>query len=127
MSHEELVEGGFSDDESEEALLRSARAMVDAGPRALVVSRAHDPSLLVTREHTYRVTTPRVTTVDHRGAGDSMTAGIAVGLGRGLGLPDAVRLGAAAGALNVTRRGLGTGRRDQIERFARSVTVEDVT
>lgn len=127
MSHEELVEGGFSDDESEESLLRSARAMVDAGPRALVVSRAHDPSLLVTREHTYRVTTPRVTTVDHRGAGDSMTAGIAVGLGRGLGLPDAVRLGAAAGALNVTRRGLGTGRRDQIERFARSVTVEDVT
>ena len=56
-----------------------------------------------------------------------MTAGIAVGLGRGLGLPDAVRLGAAAGALNVTRRGLGTGRRDQIERFARRVSVRETT
>ncbi|MDF2808446.1 MAG: phosphofructokinase, partial [Cellulosimicrobium sp.] len=92
---------------------------------AVVVSRAHDPSLLVTREHTYTVRTPRITTVDHRGAGDSMTAGIAVGLGRGLDLPGAVRLGAAAGALNVTRRGLGTGRRDQIERLARRITVRE--
>ncbi|WP_435738397.1 PfkB family carbohydrate kinase [Cellulosimicrobium sp. PMB13] len=127
MSHEELVDGGFSDDDSETALLASARDMVDAGVRAVVVSRAQDPTLLVTREHTYRVTTPRVTTVDHRGAGDSMTAGIAVGLGRGLELPDAVRIGAAAGALNVTRRGLGTGRRDQIERFARRVTVREAS
>lgn len=55
-----------------------------------------------------------------------MTAGIAVGLARGLGLPDAVSLGAAAGALNVTRNGLGTGRRDQIEAFARRVAVTDL-
>ena len=36
------------------------------------------------------------------------------------------RLGAAAGALNVTRRGLGTGRREQIERFAGRIGIEDV-
>jgi len=125
ISHEEMVEGGFADDDTEAALLAAARAMVDAGPRALVVSRAHDPSLLVTRDHTYTVRTPHITTVDHRGAGDSMTAGIAVGLGRGLDLPAAVRLGAAAGALNVTRRGLGTGRRDQIERLASRITVRE--
>ena len=40
-----------------------------------------------------------------------MTGGIAVGVGRGLSVVDSVRLGAAAGALNVSRRGLGTGRR----------------
>lgn len=125
ISHEEMVDGGFSPDDSEQSLLVAAQDMAAAGPRAVVVSRAQHPSLLVTREHTYRIRTPRVTTVDHRGAGDSMTAGIAVGLGRGLELPDAVRLGAAAGALNVTRRGLGTGRRDQIERFARRVTVRE--
>ncbi|ROS76549.1 PfkB family carbohydrate kinase [Cellulomonas sp. PhB143] len=123
ISHEELVDGGFSADGSEDALRAAARALLDGGPRAVVVSRAENPTLLVTPERTYAVRTPRITTVDHRGAGDSMTAGIAVGLARGAELPDAVRLGAAAGALNVTRRGLGSGRRDQIERFAHRIKV----
>ena len=34
-------------------------------------------------------------------------------------------LGAAASALNVTRRGLASGRQDLIERLAALVTVED--
>ncbi len=127
ISHEEMVEGGFATDDSQKALLTGAEEMLASGPSAIVVSRAHDPSLIVTRKTRYAVRTPRITTVDHRGAGDSMTAGIAVGLGRGMDLPDAVRLGAAAGALNVTRRGLGTGRRDQIERFARRIVVRELT
>ncbi|AEG44201.1 PfkB family carbohydrate kinase [Isoptericola variabilis] len=124
ISHEELVEGGFAKDDSVGALRAAATEMIDGGPGAVVVSRADEPTLLVTADATWTVTTPPVTTVDHRGAGDSMTAGIAVGVGRGLELPDAVSLGAAAGALNVARHGLGTGRRDQIESFARRVTVE---
>lgn len=56
-----------------------------------------------------------------------MTAGIAVALGRGEPVLDAVRLGAAAGALNVTRRGLGTGRRTEIERFAAQVRIEELS
>jgi hypothetical protein len=36
---------------------------------------------------------------------------------------EAVRLGAAAGALNVTRRGLATGTGDAIERFVKYVEI----
>ena len=36
---------------------------------------------------------------------------------------EAVRLGIAAGALNATRRGLGTGTREEIERLAAHVSV----
>lgn len=126
ISHEELVEGGFAEDDSVDELRRAGRELVDQGPEAVVVSRASEATLVVTAEHGYAVSTPAMSTVDHRGAGDSMTAGIAVGVGRGLSLPDAVGLGAAAGALNVARHGLGTGRGEQIESFARRVTVREL-
>jgi 1-phosphofructokinase len=65
-----------------------------------------------------------VQTVDPRGAGDSMTAGIAAALCRGEDLLSAARLGAAAGGLNVTRRGLATGSRPEIERLMEHVQIE---
>lgn len=127
MSHEELVAGGFAADASLPALRAAARELVAAGLRALVVSRAGEPALVVAADDAFLTTTPPMTTVDHRGAGDSMTAGIAVGLARGESLSEAVRLGAAAGALNVTRHGLGTGRREQVERWAREIRVDPLT
>ena len=65
--------------------------------------------------------------LDERGAGDSMFAAIGVGLARGMGLPDALRIGAAAGALNATRRGLGTGTQQEIERLAAHVTLRPLS
>lgn len=126
MSHSEMVQTGLSDGDAPQELVAAARWLLDGGVRAVVVSRAAEPTLVVTGDRAVQVESPPVTTVEHRGAGDSMTAGIAVGLGRGLSLAEAVRLGAAAGALNVTRRGLGTGRREQIERFAAEVRMGDL-
>jgi 1-phosphofructokinase len=124
MSHEELIEAGVAAGDSVVELRRGAERWVAEGLAALVVSRADEPTLLVTAEGTWTVTTPSVSVVDHRGAGDSMTAGIAVGLARGMDLVDAVRLAAGAGALNATRHGLGSGRRDEIEAFSRQVAVD---
>jgi 1-phosphofructokinase len=66
---------------------------------------------------------PSVESLDSRGAGDSMTAGVAAALARGEDLESAVRLAAAAGRLNVTRRGLATGTRTEIERLTKHVEV----
>ncbi|MFP3713959.1 PfkB family carbohydrate kinase [Puerhibacterium sp. TATVAM-FAB25] len=127
ISHDEMVEGGFAKSAELDDLRGAARAMVGEGPAAVVVSRADEPTLVVSGDGDFLVIAPPMTTVDHRGAGDSMTAGIAVGVGRGVPLPQAVALGAAAGALNVARHGLGTGRREQIEAFAERVTVEGLS
>ena len=53
-----------------------------------------------------------------------MFAATGVALARGTPMIEALRLGTAAGALNATRRGLGSGTRQEIERLARHVTVQ---
>lgn len=124
VSHEEMLDAGLVDsDEVGQLRAAAAKIVADNGVEAVVVSRAEKPALLVTAGGSRLVVGPVVSPLEHRGAGDSMTAGIAVGLGRGLDIEKAVRLGAAAGTLNVTRRGLGTGRREQIERFADQIDV----
>ena len=124
ISHDELVDAGLAPDDTAGELIGAARQLLDAGAAAVVVSRADDSTLVVTADQVLHATGPDLSVVDHHGAGDSMTAGIAVGLARGYPIERAVRLGVAAGTLNVTRHGLGTGHRDQVERLAHEVVVE---
>jgi 1-phosphofructokinase len=84
------------------------------GARAVLVSRADRPALALFDDLTVEVHVPRLEVAEPRGAGDSMTAGIAAVLAQGGELDDAIRIGAAACALNVTRHGLGTGRSEAI-------------
>ena len=60
------------------------------------------------------------------GAGDSMVAGIAVGLMRSLELVDAVRLGVAAGTAAVLTEGTDLCHRRDVDRLLPLVTVEGV-
>jgi 1-phosphofructokinase len=126
ISHEDVIAAGLAEDDETVSLVRGARTLLGGGASAVVVSRAERPALVVSRDGVLQATGPSLTIADHHGAGDSMTAGLAVGLARGQELREAIRLGVAAGALNVTRRGLGTGERDQVERLAADVVVETI-
>lgn len=64
--------------------------------------------------------------IDGRGGGDSMTAALAVAAVRRLGFEDGLRIAAAAATLNVSRHGLGTGRRDTIEELAEHVEIRSI-
>ena len=114
VSHEELIEDERADDDSVEALVRAARRLHDDGAGTVLISRADQPALALFDEAVVEVRLPQLKVVDHRGARDSMTAGVAAVLARGGSVEDAIRTGAAAGALNVTRHGLGTGRADAV-------------
>lgn len=113
VSSEDLVAHGHAEADTTDALVPIVERMAASGAANVVVSRAEAPALGLLDGELVEVVAPGLQVVDHRGAGDSMTAGIAVGIARGDDLGAAVRLGAAAGALNITRRGPGTGHRDE--------------
>jgi 1-phosphofructokinase len=123
VSHEELLDDGRTSSDDLWSLVHAARELVDAGAEHVIVSRAADPALALLDGQLFTVTSPAVESLDARGGGDSMTAGMAAALARGESLDSAVRLAAAAGSLNVTRRGLATGTRSEIERLKEHVEV----
>ncbi|WP_456247679.1 PfkB family carbohydrate kinase [Longispora urticae] len=123
VSHEEL---GLDPDDHD-ALVAAVRELHASGARTVVVSRADRPALALTDDGLYEVRMPRLAPADPRGAGDSMTAGIAAALAGGQSVTEAVRVGAAAGALNVTRHGLGTGDRGAIGKLTARVDLVPLT
>ncbi|GGN99995.1 1-phosphofructokinase [Actinoplanes lobatus] len=127
ISHEELIDSGRAAGYDDDALLDAARQLRADGAAAVLISRAERPSIALLDDKAYLVRLPPLQTVDHRGAGDSMTAGVATVLARGGDLREAVRTGAAAGALNVTRHGLGTGHRDAIAELTTRVELTRLT
>ena len=121
VSHEELLADGRVKEDGVESLVGAMEELRRAGAGNVVVSRAEAPALALTNGEVVELHHPRLEPVDPRGAGDAMTAGLAAALARGQSLADALLPAAAAGALNVTRRGLATGDRREIERLAAHV------
>jgi 1-phosphofructokinase len=101
-------------------------ALRKEGADNVLITRAEEPALALLDGKVVKLRPPVLEVVDHRGAGDSMTAGLAAGLARGLDMLDALRLGAAAASLNVTRRGLATGDRREIERLADHIELDEM-
>lgn len=130
LSDEEVVAEGYASSVSLPDLAEGADRLLSEKVRHVLVSRAARPSLLFSegeRRERYELVAPVFEALDHRGTGDSLVAAMGVGLARGLDMMQALRLGVAAGALNATRRGLGTGTRDEIERLAAHVTIRPFT
>jgi len=117
VSDEELEADGRASAEDVASLVAAMDALRGDGADAVIVTRASRPLLLADADGVLEIVPPQLEVADHRGAGDSLFAGTVAGLVRGEPLRDAVTLGAAAGALNVTRHGLGTGDADAVTRL----------
>ncbi|MEF3402116.1 PfkB family carbohydrate kinase [Agromyces sp. CCNWLW203] len=123
VSDAELEEADASAGTSVDGLIAAASRLRDAGARSVVVTRAGHPAILVDGDEVSTVQAPVMEAVDPTGAGDSFTAALAASLAAGDSLHEAVALAAAAGALNVTRHGLGTGDGEAIRRLSTQVEI----
>jgi 1-phosphofructokinase len=121
VAHDELIASGRAAGEEPRDLVAAMRELRSAGAAAVVVSRAAEPALALLGDDLLEVLMPRLEAADSRGAGDSMTAGAVAVLARGGDVREAVRTGAAAGALNVTRHGLGTANLTAVQKMIEHV------
>jgi 1-phosphofructokinase len=123
VSDEELLADGRIKENTTERILAAIHAMAEEGAESVIVTRADKPILMLADGVVSEVTTPTLEVADTKGAGDSLTAGVSAALANGAPMQEAITLGAAAGALNVTRHGLGTGDPEAIEKLRALVTV----
>jgi len=85
--------------------------------KIVVLSLGDEGALLATADGSERFPAVPVTAQSTIGAGDSMLAGIVLGLSRGLSLHDAVRFGMAAGAAALLGFGTALCRRADVEQL----------
>lgn len=100
---------------------RAARALLARGVRTVIVTLGERGALLVTNDTVEHVVPITVSAVDPTGAGDAFIGSLAVFLGEGMVLRDAIRRANAIAALSVTKPGTQTSfpKRDEADAFCR--------
>jgi 1-phosphofructokinase len=107
--------------DGEERMRAAALRLLDAGAGAAIVTRAEEPAMVLRGEDAWTLIPPRFERGSREGCGDSMMGGLAACMAAGLEWEETLRIGAAAGAANFLRHGLGSGSRPVIEDLARRV------
>ena len=105
----ELAEYVYGPVSATHEMRAAAERLHAAGAATVVISRAGEPAFVLHEGREFELAPPRFECGERRGCGDSMMGGIGAGIALGMALPDALVLGAAAGAANFLRRGAGSG------------------
>ncbi len=126
ISDEELLAGGFAGSGGTAEQMDALRSLHEAGAQTILLSRAERPSLVLdgARGRFLQLRGPQVEALEPHGTGDSMFAALGASLAVDEDLELALRTATAAGCLNATRHGLGTGTRQEIEQLSRHVEVD---
>ncbi len=107
---------------SEPAQLRAAADRLRAaGAQTVVVTRGERPAFVLGEDGAFELVPPRFEHGFREGCGDAMMGALAARLAHGDPLERALVLGAAAGAANFLRRGLGNASREVVEQLAGDV------
>lgn len=104
-----------------ERMRAAAQRLLDAGAGAAVITRAGDPALVLRDEQAWELVPPNFGRGAREGCGDSMMGALAACVAAGIDFEESLRIGAAAGAANFLRHGLGSSSREVVEDLARRV------
>ena len=102
-----------------EARMRAAtERLLERGAAAAIVTRAEQPALVLRGNEAWELIPPRFERGAREGCGDSMMGALAACMAAGRDWEETLRIGAAAGAANFLRHGLGSASRTVVEDLA---------
>jgi 1-phosphofructokinase len=84
-----------------------AERLIEAGAGAVVITRAEEPALVLRDGRAWELVPPRFERGAREGCGDSMMGALAACMATGADWEETFRIGAAAGAANFLRHGVG--------------------
>lgn len=111
---------------SERDLMSAMRELCDRGALRVIVTSGKDPALAFDGRQFWRIHAPKIVAVNPIGSGDAFTAGLAWRLSRGADLGEACRWASAAGAANALTMMAGEVRRQDVNRLASQVKIEEI-
>ncbi len=108
------------------AVIEGARDLSARGIRTVVISMGAEGAICVNEDQVWRANPPQIERRSTVGSGDSMVAGLAVGIARGDDAISGLRLGVAAGAATAMSPGTSLGTPDEINILLPAVQVERI-
>lgn len=102
----------------------ACRKFHEMGIRIPIISLGRDGAVMACKDGIFRAVPPPIKVDSTVGAGDSLVAGMAIGLFAGMPLNQALRLGVSAGTATATTPGTSLCRKDAVEAIFNDVTVE---
>jgi 1-phosphofructokinase len=107
--------------DTEERMRAAVQRLLDAGAGAAIVTRAEEPAMVLRGDEAWELVPPRFERGSREGCGDSMMGALAACMAADTGWEEMLRTGAAAGAANFLRHGLGSGSRSVVEDLVQRV------
>jgi 1-phosphofructokinase len=112
--------------DTEERMRAAAQRLLDAGAAAVIVTRAEEPAMVLRGDEAWELIPPRFERGSREGCGDSMMGALAACMATRIEWEEMLRTGAAAGAANFLRHGLGSGSRSVVEDLAQRVELRSL-
>lgn len=109
-----------------EEAIEAAKALHAGGIRWVAVSLGAKGAVLVCEEGVFHGQPPKIQPRNTVGCGDSMVAGFAVGMSRGMSAPEALRLAVAVSAANALTISTGSYEQADFERLYPLVTIQQL-
>ncbi len=114
----------YSGEESETAIYRMGRKLLELGVENLLVSMGARGGLFFNQKKTLRIRIPKTNVISTIGSGDATVAGFCLGTVRGMDTENCIRLAMACGICNTGYSQVGYVNREQVESLLKEVVIE---